>query len=715
MASPLAIARKPLGCAAFAGGQLKPIDRDFTLFFQALLTAAPIVTTHVIEAVAVAQSNGLAAASLVAVTESAAFIDSASEHAGLPDIRAESVEHAAPADVVITDGNQSTEAGLITTTADDTSAIDANTTKDEPGTDESPLATEGALADAIAEPATTIVSAIEEIIAAVEESLAAPAEGIEEVDSSVTEVMTPAEEDTATEVNAITVPWTIAAIGIPVLNAAPVTQRSIPESQSMDTIITEIETITMPQAVADEWTIAAIGIPTINGIAPVTNEISESLIEDAEDIEDTEAPVVASQNVITAEDTIAEAGDGVEWTIATIGIPIINAIPTTTRIPAPQVADIDTEEILIPQVGPVEDDQVPSETACTEDIPAVDATPEFIEAPAIAADDEPISVAEDLTAVEERADEWTIAAIGIPTINAIPATNEIPACTASEAIAIPATESVADDWTIAAIGIPVLNAIPTTDVTLESPIVDEQVPIEQPAEEPVQAAEEQLQGEEDPAQDVVPDLEDSANEDAETSIEAESDQALISGDVAPTVDSIVEYADEQEPITLPTQIIAYPLIFEDDFDAAISNIFDADFQRLMDIDSTWSVPQLVAKGKSEREITRERLANKSTSQFNPQNLRLEKAAEALSIDGTPPVLLTQAPARAMAMPTDMIRSHSRKSSSSSFDSSFSTDGAFDSVPCPGTPVTEYNMTPTKNDDDIPAGGSVTGDDDETTE
>jgi hypothetical protein len=357
---------------------------------------------------------------------------------------------------------------------------------------------------------------------------------------------------------------------------------------------------------------------------------------------------------------------------------------------------------------------VPSETACIEDVPAVDAAREFNEEAAIAADDQSTSGAEELAAVDERTEEWSIASIGIPIVNAIPATNAIPACAASEeAIAIPATESVADEWTIAAIGIPVLNAIPTTDATPGSPIADQQVSIEQhqelpasavqPAEEPVHAAVEQLQGEEDPAQYVVPDLEDSANEVVETSFEAESDQDLISEDVV------------QEPITLPTQVIAYRVIFEDEFDAATSNVFDADFERIMDVDSKWRVPQLVEKGKSEREITRERLANQSTSQFNPQNLRLEKAAEALSIDGIPPVLLTKPPAPAMGMPTDTIRSHSRKSSSSSFDSSFSTDGAFDSVPCPGTPVTEYNMTPTKNDDDIYAGGSVTRDDDETTE
>jgi hypothetical protein len=686
MASPLAIARKPLGCTAFAGGQLKPIDHDFTLFFQALLTAAPIVTTHVIEAVAVAQSNELPAASPVAVTESAALIDSASEHAGVPDVLAEPVDDAAPANVVITDDNQSTEAGLITT--DDISAIDANT-KDEPGTDKSPLTTEGALADAI------------ETLTAVEELVTGPAEAIEEVDYPVTEATTTVEEHTATEVDAITVPWTIAAIGIPVINAAPVTQ-SIPESQSMDTIIPEIDAITMPEAVADEWTIAAIGIPTINAIPTDTDKISESAVEDAEDAEDTEAPVVAPRDVIIAEDTIAEAGESVEWTIATIGIPIINAVSTTTRTPELQVADIDTCEETS-QAVPVEDDQVLSETACFEDVPAVDAVREFIEAPAIAADDESISGAEELAAVDECTEEWTIASIGIPIVNAIPATNEIPACAASEAIAIPATESVADEWTIAAIGIPVLNAIPTTDATPGSPIADQQVSIEQPAEEPAHAAVEQLQGEEDPAQDVVPDLEDSANEDVETSFEAESDQDLISEDVV------------QEPIPLPTQVIVYRVIFEDEIDAATSNVFDADFERIMDVDSKWHVPQLVEKGKSEREITRERLANQSTSQFNPQNLRLEKAAEALSIDGTPPVLLTKPPAPAMGMPTDMIRSHSRKSSSSSFDSSFSTDGAFDSVPCPGTPVTEYNMTPTKNDDDIYAGGSVTRDDDETTE
>lgn len=654
MASPLAIAQKPLGCATFAGGQLKPIEHDFALFYQALLGTVQLAVTDTIETVAETEA--------IIITSDEAVVDTkAADEPAIAECTL--VSEDTPA-LVIAESPLGLE--HVATLDDPISPAEVTTSQDE------------------------TLSCTDDVVAAVENI--APVESILASGLDLTE-------------------------SIPIITTDDATDLLVEEADHAEPIVaSELPTTTGTEEPA--WTIAAIGIPIANAI-PIAHRITESLIEQAvatqvtEDAEVTEESPVASQDVISVEHTVAEASDSAEWTIAAIGIPTINAMPTTNGIPEIQGADIAVSE-EIPQVGPVEDDQVSSEATCTQDIPTVEATHEVIEVHAMAADDEPASGTEDLIAVEER--------------------------TVLETSTIPATESVANEWTIAAIGIPIINAISTNDditqlavadtdctedVAQAVSLEDEQVPIEIACTEDISSinvshetgaalvVSEQVQPTEEPAQ-----------------AEEESDEGMISQDTAP----VVESTPEQEAEGVPTPVTVYPVIFEDDFDAAISSVFNADFERLMDLDVAWSVPQVVEKGKSQREITRERLANKSTAQFSPQNLRLEKAAKALSIDGAPPVQVTRAPARAVEMAADMSRSHSRKSSSSSVNSDFSTEGAFDSAPCPGTPVTEYNMTPTKNegyqqavdadrkasgsarnDADIPADATVTGDEQETTE
>lgn len=96
--------------------------------------------------------------------------------------------------------------------------------------------------------------------------------------------------------------------------------------------------------------------------------------------------------------------------------------------------------------------------------------------------------------------------------------------------------------------------------------------------------------------------------------------------------------DDIEPESLDSSLLvsAYALIHEDDFDAAISSIHDAEFTRFLGADESWSIPQLVEKGKSEKDAVKERLANRATTRFNLQNLRLEQASRALTIDGFAP-------------------------------------------------------------------------------
>jgi hypothetical protein len=217
-----------------------------------------------------------------------------------------------------------------------------------------------------------------------------------------------------------------------------------------------------------------------------------------------------------------------------------------------------------------------------------------------------------------------------------------------------------------------------------------------------------------------------------------------------------EKDNDNQPASVLMPAYAFPLLFEDDFDGAISSIPDTSFERFMEIDTTWCTPHIVEKGKSERDVVRERLANRSTAMFNRQNLILEKAARALSIEGTSPVQVaikttkpasepsdpatpatssapmtppspmepgnpmtheTEAPYQAedkseqsqetlsdneeavAALAKNIVtsRSHSRSASSSSNGSKDSAEAVFDSAPCPGTPVTQYSTTPIKGE------------------
>ncbi|KAL2022082.1 hypothetical protein VTK56DRAFT_6126 [Thermocarpiscus australiensis] len=175
----------------------------------------------------------------------------------------------------------------------------------------------------------------------------------------------------------------------------------------------------------------------------------------------------------------------------------------------------------------------------------------------------------------------------------------------------------------------------------------------------------------------------------------------------------------------------YPIIYEDDFDAGTSSVFQPDFLRFMDIDRSWSVPQLIEKGKSQRDLLREKFTS-SLPQTSLQNLQLERASRALTIDGTSPVrkaAMTAAPVGEptpvstpvseeyaerrvggdghrneaapetisksegtvveLAQDTPRSQTHSRRSSSSS-DSYLSQEAVFDRAARSDTPATEHS-------------------------
>ncbi|KAK4152703.1 hypothetical protein C8A00DRAFT_34619 [Chaetomidium leptoderma] len=288
----------------------------------------------------------------------------------------------------------------------------------------------------------------------------------------------------------------------------------------------------------------------------------------------------------------------------------------------------------------------------------------------------------------------------------------------------------------------------TTDHIFESPVADDGA-IDEPAENPAEHIAPvytkpyfEIDSESD-IKAVIQDILDNNNDlyfETDFENDFENDSAGMDPENAVN-ENTVENDAKAEPaaITMPTPV--YPLIFEDDFDAAISSIFATEFEILMGIDVAWSIPQVVEKGKSQRGIVRERLADHFTAQTDRQNSRLEKAARALTIGGAAPApAVNKAAVPAVedmkpAVPVESDKeaeipvhaedkiedalfpeteedvvelakrmatrgSHSRTSSSSSAGSKLSVEGVFDSAPCPGTPATEYAATPTRVSQDF---------------
>jgi hypothetical protein len=370
-----------------------------------------------------------------------------------------------------------------------------------------------------------------------------------------------------------------------------------------------------------------------------------------------------------------------------------------------------------------------------------------------------------LTVAHTEADHASFALEDIPTTDSIPAPESVAECTpdtSSDSMAKNVTDLVEDtaaiEETLQAAShedtssvpleeVPCTAAVtPAEPVAEPAPVSDEALDSEELAEFPIES---QFVAEED--RPAIPSIIQEASD--ETALETGVQNTLDMKDAAPAVQNFTDKHFEEETASIPTPAPLYALTFEDDFDAATSSIFDTDIGLLMDIDISWSVPQIIEKGKSEREIVRERPANRSTALFNRQNLILEKAARALSIDGSAPVAKATQPVDQSALMTpltpttpatpaspveleeaaseaqivvqpkaeDKINksqeassdneeaaaklgketsarpSHSRSTSSSSNASKVSAEADFDTAPCPGTPVTEYSTTPVKGD------------------
>lgn len=599
MPPPLAIARKPFGCATSAGGPFMPIYQSFAIFFEALLSGMPLGNADIIETLAHIDERYEASDFTTHPT---------SERAIHLETRARPSENAAPADMTIK-GSDHTIGTVATMTASDTTADPAKPTE-EPVAAGYDLITEHVLnpGHSVAPEDT---AAPQETIACAED-IVAPTKDASPVDGTAPE----------------------AEIGVtgPIITAN-------------DTAITG----RIPEApVIETTTVEEISEETVQILSPETEtETTETFsttedVSTVEEIDDTTTTLSAAEGVIE---------------------------PTSTIVTIP--ASVDIVEPLIEGTADVEIHQGPTEVAyideaCAADVPG-DSGAEIVP-----------SHEHGATTEEVTCDTPSIAA----------QTVETPTQSTNSALA----------------------NITNKDLDVDS---------------------------ESDVKVVIQDILEAHNDlDFEVDLEAESDNDATCEDVVAEIEDFPEELGETNAATLSMPAPVHPLILEDDFDAAVSSVLDTGFESLMDIDMAWSIPQIVEKGKSERDIVRERLANQTTTRFNALNLRLEKAARALSMDGTAPVQITAkvaSPAVGYSIPSthsvgtqevdilsdadsyvvdemdtsidneevsadlveEMRRDHSCHSSSSSTISHTSSDAAFDSADCPGTPVTQYCMTPPK--------------------
>ena len=219
---------------------------------------------------------------------------------------------------------------------------------------------------------------------------------------------------------------------------------------------------------------------------------------------------------------------------------------------------------------------------------------------------------------------------------------------------------------------------------------------------------------------VIPEALDNEDDlETETEIEFEAKEELDKSFGIHVVPNIVHR--DEEPITTPMPVTVHPVFYEDDSDAAVSSTYIVtELDKLRDSDGAWFIPRIVEKAKLNRRMVQHHLANQRTAQNHHRNLKLENAARNLVLDLPAPVrviITTAAPAvikATAAVTTKEVetpnkaraaepisaaigfpsRTHSRSSSGSSAESA---DASLHSEACPGTPLTEYSATPSKDE------------------
>ncbi|SPQ17632.1 f239f9d1-a883-4313-8aed-2ceda5a3e2f8 [Thermothielavioides terrestris] len=437
-------------------------------------------------------------------------------------------------------------------------------------------------------------------------------------------------------------------------------------------------------------------------------------------------------NEIAIEGSTAEAADLTEQTVGE-EVPVAETPAVPAELTPPQqetetptcgaeVAEV-AENISVVDTTTVPaatDEPVAEVTAAeteVEDAPAVESasvaaegqdsmSEALVTESALATDD--ISVAEEMA-------EFPIEAPAIETISTSAVHDEnctTPTCQDEEPVH-QLTENAPDDDIVAE----QQNDVKDCDETVEDLVKEtEAAPESSGPEEPAQNTEETggnmdaKHGSEDdtiPPQDAVPALEQASEE--------SSDEEDIAGEIISEADTIDKANNNAPATSADLAVPKWPLIFEDDFDAAASSVFDHQFTRLMDIDYSWSIPHIGERIKTKRETERELVRQTLTSwlptrAINLQDLLLEQAARGPS---TNPTTKGATPAEKDATPADFVatkkeadtrptsedtgatvdladaipagRSHSRSPSSSSSESQLTSGSASENEACPGTP------------------------------
>lgn len=392
--------------------------------------------------------------------------------------------------------------------------------------------------------------------------------------------------------------------------------------------------------------------------------VAKTDITDITNIIDTITHIEESPDSTITDDDVAAfvelVDDNATTPVSDIPAETVDIVHEDTIIVAEAEAVIDliaTEQVTEETVSLEIDEATLTENATTietrniQSQPEADATTEE-HAEIIFAEDT-ACIAEDITAADEAAIDEVVSAI-TELAQSTEATNDNTFIDTIEITAPTHEQQVSDDDIVDIEAISATQADEETDDETVAPEEDELVAFET-AKDMVEDSPLVFENTTTPVLDTTPNgvfVEDSESDvkaviqdildtnegaDFETDIEAEVEDDMNTEALA-SIDETTESDNESDEVPTPLPNPAYTLILEDDFDAAISSIFDAEFENLLDNINAWSVPQVVEKGKSDKELVRERLANKDTAKFNLQNLSLEKAARALTIDSTAPTL-----------------------------------------------------------------------------
>jgi hypothetical protein len=442
-------------------------------------------------------------------------------------------------------------------------------------------------------------------------------------------------------------------------------------------------------------------LPKVPSVQPTETPALAEVVSNHDNGISKEITTIAAECTLPAEATLAPTTEGPLETLE-VQHAIINEETTSQEEGATACA-----EVIAEQVEPVS--------------PSLDTNPDFVA--------EPTPAPKTYNIIDTVIDTTSCSPVtGIKT-------PEVPTIVCTGSVAIEHTL----DTNIQSTPEPVQTASPQEDIIFNTKItsLDKELTVQetsQPASTDHGVALVEKSESDDMA--VVPELLDDEDDlESGTEIESEVEEEmnkLLGINVLPNI----AHKDE-EAVAIPMPVTVYPVFYEDDFDPAVSSICSAaELDELLDRDGPWFIPRIVEKAKLNRRMAQDRFANQRTAQGHYRNLNLESAARNLVLDIPAPVrviIKAGAPSviKEMEVPTTTevgtpttretpttkevetphktrvvepipmaigrpSRTHSRSSSGSSAESA---DSSLHSVVCPDTPLTEYSVTPNKDEDE----------------